>query len=313
MRPYSMDLRERVVAAVDAGEGSLREIAQLFRVSLSFVSRLMAQRRDRGTLDPKPHGGSPPAVLSEADRQRLVLLAQEHNDETLAQLRHRGGFSCSLTTIWRVLRQHGLTYKKKSQHAAEQQRPDVQRKRRSFHKKVQQIDPQRLVFVDETGLTTAMSPTHAWAPRGQRAVGSAPGAWDSITLIVGLRTDGVWAPLAFRGATDAPAFESYVEQLLAPELRAGDVVVWDNLASHQVSAARAAVERMGATLLFLPPYSPDYTPIEAMFSKVKTYLRRVAARTEQAVYTALGDALRRVTPQDITGWFRHVGLCASRT
>jgi transposase len=313
MRPYSMDLRERVAAAVDAGEGSQREIAQLFRVSISFVSRLLAQRRDRDTLAPKPHGGCPPAVLSQADREQLVRLAQEHNDATLAQLRQRGGFQCSLTTIWRVLRQHGLTYKKKSQHATEQQRPDVQRKRRSFRKQVQRIDPQRLVFVDETGLTTAMSPTHAWAPRGQRAVGSAPGAWESITLIVGLRADGVSAPLAFRGSTDAPAFESYVEQMLAPQLRAGDVVVWDNLAPHQVSTAKAAVERMGATLLFLPPYSPDFTPIEGMFSKVKMYLRRVAARTEQAVYTALGDALRRVTPQDITGWFRHAGLCATGT
>jgi transposase len=102
-----------------------------------------------------------------------------------------------------------------------------------------------------------------------------------------------------------------VEQVLVPELRTGDVVVWDNLAPHQIYAAKTAIEGARAKLLFLPPYSPDYTPIEEMFSKVKTYLRRVAARTKETVYDVLGDALRRVTPQDITGWFRHAGLYAA--
>ncbi len=312
MRPYSMDLRERVAAAVDEGEGSQREVARLFRVSLSFVSRLLGRRRDKGTLAPEPHGGGPTPVLTEGDRRRLEALAREHNDDTLEQLRQRGGFPCSLTTIWRTLRRRDLTYKKKSQHADEQNRPDVQRKRRSFRRKVKRIDPQRLVFVDEAGVTTAMTPAYGWAPRGARAVGSAPASWESLTVIAALGLDGVRAPLAFPGSTDGAAFESYVEQSLVPELRAGDVVVWDNLAPHQVYPARAAVERAGAELLPLPPYSPDYAPIEEMFSKVKGYLRRVAARTKGAVYDALGDALRRVTPQDIIGWFRHAGLSATR-
>jgi transposase len=104
-----------------------------------------------------------------------------------------------------------------------------------------------------------------------------------------------------------------VEQVLVPGLRAGDVVVRDNLAPHQIYAAKAAIERVGAKLLFLSPYSPDYTPIEEMFSKVKPYLRRFAARINEAVYDALGDALRRVTSPDIAGWFRHAGLYATRS
>lgn len=311
MRPYSMDLRERVAAAVDDGEGSQREIARLFRVSLSFVSRLLGRRRVSGTLAPAPHGGGPSAVLSPDDQERLVQLAREHNDDTLEQLKQRGQFQCSLTTIWRVLRRRRLTFKKKSQHAAEQDRPDVQKKRRSFRRKVKRIDPERLVFVDESGVTTAMTPSYGWAPRGERAVGSAPGAWESVTVIAALGTDGVRAPLAFVGSTDAAAFESYVEQVLAPELRAGDVVVWDNLAPHHARAAAAAVKRTGASLLPLPPYSPDFTPIEKMWSKVKSYLRRVAARTKTDLYDRLGDALNNVTLSDILGWFQKAGLCAT--
>ena len=168
MRPYSMDLRERVAAAVDEGEGSLREIAGLSRVSVSFISRLQHRRRHTGSLVPAPHGGGPTPVLSADDRQRLEQLAREHNDDTLEQLKQRGQFKCSLTTIWRALRRQGLTYKKKTQHAEEQGRPDVQKKRRSFRRRVKRIDVERLVFVDETGITTAMTPAYGWAPRGER-------------------------------------------------------------------------------------------------------------------------------------------------
>lgn len=311
MRPYSMDLRERVAAAVDGGEGSQREIAALFRVSASFVSRLLHRRRDAGTLAPVPHGGGPTPVLSPADQQRLGRLAGEHNDDTLEQLKRRGRFGCSLTTIWRSLRRQRLTYKKKTRHADERDRPDVQRKRRSFRRRVKRVDPERLVFVDETGVTTAMTPAYGWAPRGERAVGSAPGAWESVTVIAALGLDGVRAPLASSGSTDSAAFESYVEQALAPELRAGDVVVWDNLSPRQTRAAAAAVRHAGARLLPLPPYSPDYTPIEEMWSKMKAYLRRVAARTKGDLYDALGEALRGVTASDILGWFQEAGLCAT--
>lgn len=199
MRPYSMDLRERVAAAVDDGEGSLREIAGLFRVSLSFVSRLLRRRLDTGNLAPMPHGGGPTPVLSPDDRQRLEQLAREHNDDTLEQLKRRGQFECSLTTIWRALQRQQLTYKKKSQHADEQGRPDVQKKRRSFRRRVKRIDPERLVFVDESGVTTAMTPAYGWAPRGERAVGSAPGAWESVTVIAALGLDGVCGPTGVLG------------------------------------------------------------------------------------------------------------------
>jgi transposase len=312
MRPYSLDLRERVAAAVDDGDGSQREIASTFRVSLAFVSRLLKRRRDAGTLAPQPHGGAPPPALGPEGQARLDELIRDQPDATLEQLRQQGGFRCSLTTIWRALRRRRLTFKKKDLHASQQDQPEVQKKRRSFRRKVRRIEPERLVFVDETGVTTAMTPTYAWAPRGQRARGAAPGWWETVTLIAALGLDGVHAPLAFPGATDTAAFRTYVEQVLVPELHEGDVVVFDNLKPHLASGVAEAIERTGARVLPLPPYSPDYTPIEEMFSKVKAYLRRVAARTKGGLYDALGEALRRVTIQDILGWFQHAGLCATR-
>ncbi len=311
MRPYLMDLRERIAAAVDDGEGSQREIARLFRVSLSFVSRLLKRPREAGPLAPEPHGGGPTPVLSADDRQRLEGLVREQNDDTLEQLRQRGGFRCRLTTIWRALRQRRLTRLKKSRHADEQDRPDVQRKRRSYRRKVKRIEAGRLVFVDETGVTTAMTPAYDRAPRGERAVGSAPGSWETVTVIAALGLDGVRAPLAFPGATDTAAFQAYVDQALVPALHAGDVVGRDNIKPHLAAGVAASIEGAGASVLPLPPYSPDDTPIEEMFSKVKQYLRRAGAWTERGLYDALGAALRRVTTQDILGWFQHAGLCAT--
>ena len=174
MGPYSMDPRERVAAAIDEGEGSERQIAKRFRVSVSFVTRLLQRRRDAGTLAPKPHGGGPRPVLGFPEQVRLAMRIAEHPDATLKQLKKWGGFACTLTTLWRTLRRFRLTYKKKTLHAGSGTTPEVQAKRRRYRAKVRRIEAKRLVFVDETGVNTAMTPTHAWARRGERVEGSVP-------------------------------------------------------------------------------------------------------------------------------------------
>ena len=155
-----------------------------------------------------------------------------------------------------------------------------------------------------------MDRTRGRAPSGVRVDGPAPaGHWKVITLTAAVRLGGVGGCLAFAGATDAMAFETYAERVLAPTLRPGDLVVMDNLASHKRPMAIEAIEAAGAVVRFLPPYSPDLNPIEKMFSKVKESLRAAKARTVEAVHAALGDALRTITPADIEGWFRscHYG------
>ena len=176
---------------------------------------------------------------------------------------------------------------------------------------MRRIEPKRLVFVDETGVNTAMTPTHAWAPRGERAIGPVPTSWGTLTVIAALGLDGVRAPLAFPGATDTAAFQTYVEMVLVPELHAGDVVVFDNLSPHLASGVEAAIKQAGAEVLPLPPYSSDYTPIEELWSKAKQFLRRAAARSRTTLYDALGQALEHVTARDRMGWFQHAGLCAT--
>jgi transposase len=311
MGPYSMDLRERIMAAVDRHEGSIRQIARIFRVDPSTITRGLQRRRQAGTLEPRPHGGGPPPALNEDDHRRLDELIRDRPDATLNELKWRGGFSCSLKTLWLAVRRRTLTFKKKSLYADQRDRPDVQKKRRAFRRKVRTIEPTRLVFVDETGITTTMTPAYAWAPRGVRAVDSVPASWETTTLIAALGLQGVRATLAFPGATDTMAFQAYVDQVLVPELHPGDVVVFDNIKPHLGVGVSASIERAGARVLPLPPYSPDYNPIEEMSSKVKQGLRRAKARVQDDLYEALGVTLRSVTPTDILGWFQHAGLCAT--
>jgi len=303
MRAYSNDLRERIVAAVERGEYSIRQIADLFAVSLSCVVRLLQHQRRTGSVQPKPHAGVPPRKLDAAAEARLLDLVRAQPDATLAELRDRLGIPCCLMTIARALQRHKITRKKKTLQAQEQKSPRVQAQRQAFTKKMAAVDPAHLVFVDESGANTGMTRAYGRAPQGERVKATAPGAWQNVTLIAGMRTSGVVAPMALPGAVDRLVFQTYVQQALVPELHPGDVVVWDNLQPHKNPAVVAAIEAVGARVEPLPVYSPDLTPIEEMFSKTKAYLRTVAARTTELVITAMGQALDRVTQSDIRGWF----------
>src|SRR5947207_10889930 len=305
MRAFSNDLRERIVAAVERGGHTLHQLAELFMVDVSVIVRLLQRKRQTGSVAPKPHAGGPPPKLNDAAQARLLALVRKHPDATLAELRDQLGIDCGLTTIHRALQRHQITRKKRSLHANERDSPKVQVERAAFEEKMAEVDPAHLVFVDETGATTSMTRTHGRAPVGERVTASAPGGWENVTCIVGLRQSGVVAPFAFSGATDQLAFETYVEKVLVPTLQPSDVVVWDNLQAHKSAAVRAAVEAAGATVQRLPPYSPDETPIEELFSKTKEFLRSVGARTADTLIAAMAVALDLVTPSDIQGWFQH--------
>jgi transposase len=311
MKPYSLDLRERLVAAVERGDASLRELARRFAVSLSCLVRLLQRRRQTGSVAPAPHGGGPKPRLDTDAEARLLELVRQQPDATLAELRDRLGIPCSIMTIWRALRRHRITRKKKTLHAQERDRPDVQKRRRAFEQRLAAVDPERHIFGDETGSNTAMTRPYGRAPVGERVPGAVPGKWRTVTLIASVRLSGVGPALAFPGATDSAAFQTYVEEQLAPQLHAGDVVVWDNLQPHKAAGVVAAIKAVGAEVEPLPAYSPDKTPIEKMFSKVKNWLRSAAARTTEAVYDAMGGALRNIHAQDILGWFQSCGLCAT--
>lgn len=153
-----------------------------------------------------------------------------------------------------------------------------------------------------------MTPLYAYAPRGQRAVGKVPRNYGAnMTLLASLSVQGMGEALMLDGAADAAAFEVYMEQVLAPSLRPGQVVILDNLSIHLGSRVKQAIEAKGCQLIFLPAYSPDFSPIEHSFSKLKTFLRRVGARTREDLQEAIAQALTRITAQDALGWFTHCG------
>jgi transposase len=312
MKPLSNDLRQRILDAVDRREGSRRQLAVRFSVDVSTITRLLQLRRQTGASDPRPHAGGTKPTLDPEGLERLRRLVQETPDATLEQYKQGLGISGGIMIIWRGLEKLGITREKKTPHASERDTPEVQEERREFLEEVEPIGSKRLVFVDETGVTTAMTPGYGRAPSGERVESSAPASWESVTVIAAMGLEGVRAPFAFAGGTDAMAFQTHVEHVLVPALRAGDVVIFDNLAAHLSPEVVAAIERAGASVLPPPPYSPDFNPIEEMFSKFKGGLRRLGARAKDHLYEAIGEALGDVTLEDILGWFRQAGSCAAQ-
>ena len=182
------------------------------------------------------------------------------------------------------------------------------RKRERWKRHQHRVDPSRLVFIDETWAKTNMTRTHGRALRGQRLVAAVPHArWTTMTFLAALRADGITAPGVFDGAINGCLFLAWVEQCLAPTLRPGDIVVLDNLGSHKGIEVRRAIRAAGAHLLFLPPYSPDLNPIEMVFAKLKTLLRKADERSIAAVWQRIGSLLNQFSPNECANYIRHAG------
>jgi transposase len=185
---------------------------------------------------------------------------------------------------------------------------DQAARRSAWRDRVKLLDPKRLVFVDESGTNITLAPLYGWAPKGQRVYGKAPRNWEkNITLIASLSAEGIGAAMSVEGATDGAAFQTYVEHFLAPTLKNGQIVVMDNLQVHKSLRVRELIEDAGASVLFLPSYSPDFSPIEGAFSKVKNIVRKAQARTHETLVEAIGRALDAVSWRDVVGWFSHRG------
>jgi transposase len=202
----------------------------------------------------------------------------------------------------------GLASKKKTLHATERDTAQVRQARGQYWQDIARHAPTRLKFVDESGVNIAMTRRYGRIRRGQRVHDAAPKNWGrNVTVLGSLSCQGLEAVMTVEGATDAAVFRAYVSQMLVPTLQPGDVVVMDNLGAHKVDGIRSAIEASGAALMYLPPYSPDYSPIEPCWSKLKTCLRAMKARTREALDNALAYAIDTVTASDAQGWFKHCG------
>lgn len=198
-----------------------------------------------------------------------------------------------------------MDVQKKSAHALEQDRPDILKRRRAWFDGQLDLDPAKLVFIDETGLSTKMARLRGRAPRGERCRAGVPhGHWKTTTFTGALRLTGMTAPFVYDGAMNGNVFLAYVSQVLVPTLATGDVVVMDNLPAHKAAGVRDAIEAAGASLLYLPPYSPDFNPIENAFSKLKALLRAKAERTIAALWDTVGSLIVLFTPTECANYFK---------
>ncbi len=309
----SLDLRERVVAAIEAGT-SCRQAAARFGVSKASAIRWHARFRADGEVAARPMGGDRHSHRVEG---HAALILQTLEQRPQAYLREIAG---RVAGRWRrgkperavaLLPAPWHHPQKGAVHAAEQDRPDVTAARLAWFDAQPDLDPEQLVFLDETAAATNMARRHARSPRGQRCRIAVPhGQTKTTTVTAALRASGPFAVALVDGATNGIRFRAYVADTLAPALKPGDTVVLDNLPAHKVSGVREAVERVGARLLYLPPYSPDFNPIEQLFAKLKALLRTAAARTVPDLWATIHEAFTRFTPAECRNYLAASGYDA---
>lgn len=309
MRAYSYDLRLRILHAVDQGR-SRAEIIKICDVSRATVKRSLKLRRETGDVKPK-------AIPERPAKKEAALLTglqsplDAYPDATLAEhcqiWETTQGVQVSSATMSRAIQHLNWTRKKKTLRASEQKEEE----RAAWKEQAQQLPAEKLVFIDECGSNIAFTRVYARSPKGKRVYGTVPrNRRANITLLASLSLQGMGEAFILEGSADATVFELYIEQILVPSLQAGQIVILDNLSTHTSEKVRQAIEAQGCQLLFLPSYSPDLSPIEEAFSKLKAFLRRVGARTPEALQEAIGQALLTITAQDADGWFSHCGYCS---
>ncbi|MBX3331180.1 MAG: IS630 family transposase [Nitrospira sp.] len=307
-QPTLMDLRKRIVKAVD-GRMSRNAAAKKFEVGVSTVVHLVRRWRETGSIEPERQGKIKEFKLAPHEDAVRGLVA-EPPDATLMELKAglaKAGIKVSKSVLDRFLNHLGFGYKKPVR-ASEQDKPDVATDR-SLRKEGQcLLAGANLVFIDKTGVNTHMARRCGRCPKGDRLVCKEPlGGWQSFTFIASLRATGLTAPFTVDGAMNGTLFLIYVEKVLAPTLKKGDIVLMDNLPVHKVPGVREAIKAAGARLVFLPKYSPDLNPIEQAFAKLKNILHLLAARTERTVRRAIKKALRAFSPEKCLAYIKNSG------
>jgi transposase len=262
--------------------------------------------RETGSVAPGQMGGHKPrAIRGEHERWLVERLGEPFTLRGLVRELACRGLKVDYRSVWSFVHERKLSFKKTAV-AGERDRPDVARRRAQWLKYRHHLDPRRLVFIDETWTKTNMAPLRGWGPRGQRLTGKAPhGHWKTLTFVAALRHDRIDASWVLDGPIDGVSFLTYVEKLLVPTLKPGEIVLMDNLGSHKGSRVRQAIRAVGAKLFLLPKYSPDLNPIEQVFAKLKTLLRKADERSIAAVWNRIGSLLDQFSPAECQNYIRH--------
>lgn len=309
--PYPVELRERAVHASDVY--GLDRAAHLFSVGTATLKRWRRLAREGTSLAARPMGGARATKATVAELEEAV---QEKPDRILSELarwfvdRTRQYFS--LSGLSRALKRIGFRRRAKTILALERNSERCRQARAEYIAKMAGLDPEKLVFLDESGCQRGMQRKIAWRRRGSVAYGRSVRNRGTVTTVLGaLSLRGLIAVMYGEGATTKEVFLAFLRDVLVPELRVGDIVVMDNLKAHQTAGVRTLIEDAGASILFLPPYSPELNPIEPTWSKLKTYVRSLAPQSLRELHSAITSAVGQVTAADAAGWFRHCGYATA--
>jgi transposase len=313
-KALSVDLRVRLLAAVAEGL-THRQAGERFGVSAASVSRWWRLARVQGDARPGPLGGDRRSQALERHGATLLEIVAANRDITLAEIRtalEAKGVRISIAALWRFLDGTG-SRSKKSAHANEQSHPEILKRRQDWFESQPDLDPERLIFIDETWASTNMARRHGRCLRGERLRMAVPhGHWKTTTFVGALTLRGFIAPWrGLDGPINRDAFETYVDKALVPEQRPGYTVVMDNLSSHKGPKVRKMIEAAGAELCYLPPYSPDFNLIEMAFAKPKALLRKAAERTVDGLWNAIGRIIDLFELAECENYFTAVGYDAT--
>lgn len=313
MNNIPIRLREQVVHAYRTGlVPTYEKAAEMFGIGRASVSRLLRQYRETESLAPKEVRGSRPRKIDEA---WLIDHCMSHPDSLLRERVEAwegySGENVDISTMCRAMKRIGWTHKKRTPMARERTEERILQQVEAFSERQEQLNPSSLVFVDETGFRMGDSPRYGWAPRGEDVAGKhVQGSWVTMTLIGAIALDGLRGEMTIDAGTSTDVMLAYVEQVLAPNLNPGDIVIMDNLSAHKAKPVRKAIERAGASILYTPPYHPEFNPIEKTWGKLKDILRRWNTLTRDAFDQAVAAALDCITLDDIRGWVQHAGYQA---
>ncbi|MEM9153789.1 MAG: IS630 family transposase [Cyanobacteria bacterium P01_F01_bin.33] len=316
MKPYSLDLRQKIVDAYDRGGISQRQLASQFHVATSFIQKLLKQRRESGSIAPKVRTEQTPPKLNAHHQALLLELLEEQNDATLMELRDqlhaRTEVYVSVSTIHNTLKRMAISPSKKTLYPDVKASQRVQWARVEFWHRVRSLLAKDLIFIDESGVNLALMRVRARSTKGSRAHGSRPNhRGKNVSIIGALSLNGVVTSYNVMGATNGLTFEAFISQKLVPKLWKGACVVMDNCSIHLGNTVRELIEGAGARLVYLPPYSPEFSPIENCWSKLKGMLKTIGARTYPDLVKAIERAFADISVADIRAWFTHCCYCDS--
>ncbi|MDJ0541378.1 MAG: IS630-like element ISMae26 family transposase [Microcystis sp. M53603_WE2] len=316
MRPYSVDFRQKIIDVWKKEKISIRGLAQRFDVAKSFIQKLLKQHKETGDIRPRPQGGSPPTKLNSEQLIILIEIIEANNDATLEELSdllyEKTQVKVSRATLGRLTQKLNYSFKKKTLHAAEKESDRVQQKRVEYWSEVREIEASKLIFIDESGVNLALLRLYARALIGRRARGRKPQKRGrNISIISAISLEKVVASVNIYGAVDAVTFEGFILKEVLPKIKEGDCLIMDNAKIHLGEMVREIIEQEKARLIYLPPYSPEFSPIENFWSKVKATLRKLKARTYKDLIEGIELAMLEVTQKDIRNWFTHCCYCTS--